>query len=88
MGLNTMQRYKKISRNTSFSRVFFGALRKTAPSLSQCHADVTRNQLIINKFCNVTLIAWVLKIYVVVYHRFVDLLRNNEKIQKNGSIYK
>ena len=88
MGLDTMQRYKKISRNASFSPVFFSFLRKTAPSLSQCHADVTRNPLIINKCCNVALIALVLKIYVVVYHRFVDLLRNNEKIQKNGSIYK
>jgi len=66
MGLNAMQRYKKISRNASFSRVFFGFLRKTAPSLSQCHADATRNSLIINKCCNVALIALVLKIYVVV----------------------
>ena len=40
-----------------FRVFFFGFLRKTAPSLSQCHADATRNSLIINKCCNVALIA-------------------------------
>ncbi len=40
-----------------FRLFFFGLLRKTAHSLSQCHADVTRNPLIINKCCNVALIA-------------------------------
>ena len=40
-----------------FRLFFFSFLRKTAPFLSQCHTNATRNSLIINKCCNVALIA-------------------------------
>ena len=60
-----MQRYKKISKNASVFGSFLGFFcRKKVKNrglMSQCHANITCNYLIISECCNVALIALKIK---------------------------